>query len=186
MALSGIIWILIIIAVLVILYVIVAYNRLIVLRNRIENAWAQIDVQLKRRADLIPNLVETVKGYVKHERNTLKMVTEARTALQNARTVAKKAEASNMITDALKSLFAVAEAYPNLKANENFKLLQEELAGTESKIAYARQFYNDNVLKSNNKVQQFPSRIIAGMFGFKQKEFFEVEASARKAVKVEF
>jgi LemA protein len=171
---------------LIVLYIIVAYNRLVILRNRIQNAWAQIDVQLKRRADLIPNLVETVKGYVKHEKNTLKMVTEARTALQNAKSVGKKAEASNMVTDALKTLFAVAEAYPNLKANENFKLLQEELSGTESKIAYARQFYNDNVLKLNNGIQKFPSSIIAGIFKFKQKEYFEVEASARKKIKVEF
>jgi len=114
------------------------------------------------------------------------MVTEARTALQNAKGVVKKAEASNMMTDALKSIFAVAEAYPDLKANENFKLLQEELAGTESKIAYSRQFYNDNVLKLNNKIQQFPSSVIANIFKFKEKEYFEVEASARKNVKVEF
>jgi len=178
--------ILIIVIVIVVLYVLLAYNRLIRLRNRIENAWSQIDVQLKRRADLIPNLINTVKGYVKHERGVLTAVTKARTELTKAKTVAKKAEASNMITDTLKSLFAVAEAYPDLKANKNFMMLQEELSGTESKIAYARQFYNDSVLSLNNAVKTFPSNMIASMFGFKEKEYFQVEASAKKPVKVEF
>jgi len=163
------------------------YNSLVVLRNRCENGWSQIDVQLKRRYDLIPNLVETVKGYAKHEREVFEKVTQARAAAIGAQTVKDQGQAENMLNGALKSLFAVAENYPELKANQNFLLLQEELSGTESKIAYARQFYNDQVMKFNMKQQVFPSNIIAGMFGFKVKEYFEIgEAEARGPVKVSF
>jgi len=163
------------------------YNSLISLRNRCDNSWAQVDVQLKRRYDLIPNLVETVKGYAKHEKEVFMKVTEARTQAINAGTVQEQGKAENMLTGALKSLFAVAEAYPDLKANQNFLMLQEELAGTESKIAYARQFYNDTVMKFNTKQQVFPSNIVANMFNFKEREYFEIEEpEAREAVKVEF
>jgi LemA protein len=163
------------------------YNSLIVLRNRCENGWSQIDVQLKRRYDLIPNLVETVKGYAKHEREVFERVTEARTSAINAGTVKDQAQAENMLSGALKSLFAVAENYPELKANQNFLMLQEELAGTESKIAFARQFYNDTVMKFNQKQQVFPASIIANAFGFKEKEYFEIEEpAAKEPVKVSF
>jgi LemA protein len=163
------------------------YNSLVTLRNRCDNAWSQVDVQLRRRYDLIPNLVETVKGYAKHEREVFEKVTQARAAAIGAQTVKDQGQAENMLSGALKSLFAVAENYPELKANQNFLLLQEELAGTESKIAYARQFYNDQVMKFNMKQQVFPSNIIAGMFGFKIKEYFEIgEAEARAPVKVSF
>lgn len=163
------------------------YNGLISLRNRVDNAWAQIDVQLKRRVDLIPNLVETVKGYVKHERGTLDSVTEARSAMMSAKGPAAAAKADGQLAGALKSLFAVAESYPDLKANQNFMQLQEELSGTEDKIAYARQLYNDVVLQFNNSIQTVPSNIIASMFGFKQKEYFKTENEAeREPVKVKF
>ncbi len=163
------------------------YNSLVTLRNRCENAWSQVDVQLRRRYDLIPNLVETVKGYAKHEREVFEKVTQARTAAIDAKTVKDQGQAENVLSGALKSLFAVAEAYPDLKANQNFLMLQEELAGTESKIAYARQFYNDVTMKFNNQQQVFPSNIIAGMFGFKPREYFEIgEAAAKEPVKVSF
>jgi len=163
------------------------YNSLITLRNRCDNAWSQVDVQLRRRYDLIPNLVETVKGYAKHESGVFERVTQARSAAVNAQTVKAQGEADNMLTGALKSLFAVAEAYPDLKANQNFLMLQEELAGTESKVAYARQFYNDVVMKFNMRQQVFPSNIIANMFGFKIKEYFQIEEAAAKGpVKVQF
>ena len=178
-------WIIGIIA-LIVLYLIYIYNRFIVLKNRIENAWSQIDVQLKRRVDLIPNLVNTVKGYVKHEKGTLTDITKARTAMINAKGVKGMAEAENMLSGALKSLFAVAENYPKLQASKNFMMLQEELAGTENKISYARQFYNDTVLSYNNKIQGFPSNFIAGVFGFKERDFFEVAAKEREPVKVDF
>ncbi|RMF55313.1 LemA family protein [Candidatus Woesearchaeota archaeon] len=171
----------------IVLYMIIVFNSLIRLRNRIRNAWSQIDVQLKRRFDLIPNLVETVKGYAKHEKETFKMVTEARNLMKDAKSLGDKAKADNMLSGALKSLFAVAEAYPQLKANENFMQLQEELSGTESKIAYARQFYNDQVLKFNTKIQQFPTNIMAAMFKFKEEEFFKTESKEeREPVKVKF
>jgi LemA protein len=171
----------------VIIVAIGIYNSLIVMRNRCDNAWAQVDVQLRRRYDLIPNLVETVKGYAKHEREVFQKVTEARTSAINASTVKDQGQAENMLSGALKSLFAVAENYPELKANQNFLMLQEELAGTESKIAYARQFYNDTVMKFNAKQQVFPSNIIANMFSFKEKEYFEIgEAEAKEPVKVSF
>jgi LemA protein len=170
-----------------ILFAIGIYNNLITLRNRSDNAWAQVDVQLRRRYDLIPNLVETVKGYAKHEKETFQMVTEARSNAMNAQTVKEQGEAENMLSGALKSLFAVAESYPDLKANQNFLMLQEELAGTEGKIAYARQFYNDVVMKFNTKQQVFPSNIIANMFSFQEKEYFEIEEpEAREPIKVEF
>jgi LemA protein len=170
----------------ILIYLIAAYNRFIVLRNRIENAWAQIDVQLKRRFDLIPNLIETVKGYAKHERKVFTEVTAARTAMMSATTLKEKAKANNQLTETLKSLFAVAENYPKLEANQNFLMLQEELSGTESKIAYARQAYNDSVLLYNNGIQMFPGSVIAGMFAFTQKEFFKTEEAEKENVKVKF
>ena len=163
------------------------YNGLVVLRNRCDNAWAQVDVQLKRRYDLIPNLIETVKGYAKHEREVFQNVTDARAKAINASTVKDQGAAENQLSGALKSLFAVAENYPELKANQNFLMLQEELAGTESKIAYARQFYNDQVMLFNQRQQVFPSNIIANMFGFKEREYFELEKpAAKEPVKVQF
>ena len=163
------------------------YNGLIIARNRCDNSWAQVDVQLRRRYDLIPNLVETVKGYAKHEREVFEKVTQARTSAINAGTVKDQAQAENMLSGALKTLFAVAENYPDLKANQNFLQLQEELSGTESKIAYARQFYNDMVMKYNQKQQVFPASIIANMFNFKEKEYFEIEEpAAKEPVKVSF
>ena len=171
----------------VVLMAIGMYNSLITLRNRCDNAWSQVDVQLRRRYDLIPNLVETVKGYAKHESGVFERVTQARAAAVNAQTVKAQGEADNMLTGALKSLFAVVEAYPDLKANQNFLMLQEELAGTESKVAYARQFYNDVVMKFNMKQQVFPSNILANMFGFKLKEYFQIEEEVAKGpVKVSF
>ena len=174
-----------IIAVIVIVLV-VLYNGLVKLRNRIENAWAQIDVQLKRRYDLIPNLVETVKGYASHERETLEAVTQARNMAVNATGPQAQAQAENVLSGALKSLFAVSEAYPDLKANQNFLNLQEELTGTEGRIAYARQFYNDSVFKYNTKIQTFPAVLIAGMFRFTAREYFEAEDEARGPVQVSF
>lgn len=180
----------IIILILIILAVVVGiifmYNNLVGLRNRVKNAWSQIDVQLNRRADLIPNLVETVKGYAKHEKTVFEDVTKARSGLMNAQTVQESADANNMLTGALKSLFAVAENYPELKANQNFRDLQSQLAETEDKIAYSRQFYNDTVLMYNNKIQMFPSNLIARQFNFTESEFFEVEESARSVPKVQF
>ncbi len=175
-----------ILVLLLVVAVIVLYNRLIVLRNRVDNAWSQIDVQLRRRYDLIPNLVETVKGYMTHEAETLQKVTQARNMAINAGTVKEQGAAENMLTSTLKSLFAVAEAYPDLKANQNFMMLQEELSGTESKIAYARQFYNDSVMSFNTAIQKFPANIIAGILGFSQRDYFEIEVEAREAVQVKF
>jgi len=179
-------WILIGVAVLAILYLIFAYNGLVRLRNNVASSWAQIDVQLRRRYDLIPNLVETVKGYAAHEKGTFEAVTNARANALNAKGVGEQAQAENMITGALKSLFAVAEAYPDLKANQNFLALQEELSGTEGRIAYARQFYNDSVLKLNTKIQTVPTNIMAKMFGFKQHEYFEADDTSRGPVTVQF
>jgi LemA protein len=165
---------------------IVMYNGLVRLQNQIDNAWAQIDVQLKRRFDLIPNLIETVKGYTKHEKGVLEECTKARTAFMGATSVKDKAKAENMLEGTLKTLFANAESYPNLKANENFLQLQEELSGTESKIAYARQHYNDIVLEYNNKVESVPTNMIAKMFSFNEKEAYPVPEEERKNVKVQF
>ena len=171
----------------IVLYGVFAYNRLVRLRNRIENAWSQIDVQLRRRYDLIPNLIETVKGYAAHEREVFQKVTEARSRAISAQTVGDQGKAENMLTGALKSLFAVAERYPDLKANQNFLMLQEELAGTEGKIAYSRQFYNDTVMKYDTVREIFPSSMIANMFHFKEREYFEIEEPVvREPVKVKF
>ncbi len=166
--------------------VIAIYNRLIALRNRIDNAWAQIDVQLKRRYDLIPNLIETVKGYAAHEKEVFEKVTKARAQAIQAGNVEEQAKAENMLTQTLKSLFAVAEAYPELKANQNFMMLQEELAGTEGKIAYARQFYNDTVMRFHTVIQSFPSNIVASTFRFKERDYFEIEEASKESIKVEF
>ncbi len=165
------------------------YNGLVGLRNQVKNAWAQIDVQLKRRYDLIPNLVETVKGYMQHERQTLESVTNARNLAQSlsGAGVADRAKAEGELSGALSRLLAVVENYPDLKANQNFLALQEELTSTENKISFSRQFYNDSVLRYNNKTQMFPSNVIAGMTGFKAGEFFEVKNEVeREAVKVSF
>lgn len=172
---------------LLVLVVIGIYNSLVRLRNQVQNAWSQIDVQLKRRHDLIPNLVETVKGYMQHERETLEAVTKARQqAVQMSDSVAQQAKMENLLTQTLRSLFAVAENYPDLKANQNFLALQEELTSTENKISFARQFYNDSVLQLNNKVEMFPSNLIAGSFGFKKGEFFEVEEAGKETPQVKF
>jgi LemA protein len=178
--------IILVIVVLVGLYAVFSYNGLVSLRNRIENAWAQIDVQLKRRYDLIPNLVETVKGYAAHERETLDAVIEARNAGMNASGPHDQAEAENQITGALKSLFALSEAYPDLKANQNFAQLQEELTGTEGRIAYARQFYNDTVYRYNTKIQSFPSNVLANAFRFSEREYFEADDESRGPTQVQF
>ncbi len=176
----GVIGILILIAVFM-------YNRLITLRNSVKNAWSGIETQLQRRYDLIPNLVETVKGYMAHEREVLESVTKARTAFLNADSVKETAQAENMMAGALKTLFAVSENYPELKASQNFLMLQEELAGTENKVSYARQRYNNSVMDYNTAIQKFPANLFAGMFGFKETDFFEVEnVEARQAVKVKF
>jgi len=179
-------WVAVGIVALVVIWMIATYNRMVTRRNQIDNAWSQVDVQLRRRYDLIPNLVETVKGYASHERETFEDVTKARQAGIDAGSVADQAQAENMITAALRRLFAVAEAYPQLRATENFQKLQEELSGTESKIAYSRQFYNDTVLMYHNLIQSFPARIVAGMCGFQPRQYFEIEDAARAPVKVDF
>jgi LemA protein len=173
-------------AILLVIYFIGTYNSLIILRTRIKEAFSGIDVQLKRRADLIPNLVETVKGYAKHEKSVFENVTKARSSLIKAQTPVEKAKANDQLSGALKTLFAVAEAYPQLQASANFQELQKQLEDTEDKIAYSRQFYNSNVLDFNTKVQVFPSNIIANMLGFKQEPFFETEEEERKKVEVKF
>jgi len=162
------------------------YNGFVTLKAQIEEAWSQIDVQLKRRIDLIPNLVESVKGYAKHEKSVFENVTKARSALMKAETPESMAKASDTLTGALKSLFAVAEAYPQLRANENFLQLQRELSDTEDKVAYARQFYNSTVMDYNVKVRVFPNALIANAFGFKEQAFFKATDEERKGVKVEF
>lgn len=172
--------------VLLALYLMGTYNSLIVLKNRIEESWSGIKVQLKRRADLIPNLIETVKGYASHEKGVFEQVTKARSAILGAKTVKETQEADNMLSSSLKSLFAVAESYPDLKANTNFQELQKELADTEDKIAYSRQFYNSNVLNFNNSIQIFPNNLIAGMFNFVKKEFFDTDKKDEEPIKVSF
>jgi LemA protein len=179
-------WVLVGLVALVLLYAVFTYNRLVRLRVRTENAWSQIDVQLRRRYDLIPNLVETVKGYASHERELFEEVARARSQAQSATGVKGQAEAENQVTRSLRQLLAVAENYPDLKASENFLALQEELTGTESKIAYARQFYNDTVGSLNTLIQQFPSRIVATLGRFEPREFFEIEEPARGPVSVQF
>ena len=184
-----IVWVIVGVVVLLIITFIAVYNSLVRLRNQVKNAWAQIDVQLKRRYDLIPNLMETVKGYMKHERETLEAVTNARNLAQQAASsgVGARSKAEGELSSALSKLLAVVENYPDLKANQNFLALQEELTSTENKISFSRQFYNDSVLNFNNKTQMFPSNIIAGMTGFKAEEFFEVTVAAeREAPKVSF
>ncbi len=168
------------------LYVIGLYNSLASLKVKIKEAWSQIDVQLKRRVDLIPNLVETVKGYATHEKEVFENVTKARSALMNAGNAEQAGAANNMLSGALKSLFAVAESYPELKASENFKQLQADLTDTEDKVAYSRQFFNSVVRDYNSKIAVFPSNLIAGMFGFTQEKFFEVTEADREPVKVKF
>jgi LemA protein len=179
------VWIAVGVVVLLLLYGIFLFNRLVRHRNRTENAWSGIDVQLRRRYDLIPNLVETVKGYAAHERQLFEEITEARTRAIQAGSVPDQARAETDITRSLGRLMAVAEAYPQLRANENFLALQEELTATESKIAFARQFYNDQVMKYNTMIEQFPSLIVARMGSFRQREFFEAEEDSRGAVAVD-
>ena len=181
-----ILWILLGLVILGLIFLWVLYNNLVTAKMRVKESWSGIDVQLKRRSDLIPNLIETVKGYAKHEKEVFENVTKARSALLSASTPGAQAEANNMLTGALKSLFAVAEAYPELKASENFKQLQEELSDTESKIAYARQFYNSNVLYYNTKIKVFPNVLIAGMLSFTDEEFFQAESAEKEPVKVSF
>ena len=172
---------------LVILYVIGTYNVFVGLRNQVDNAWSQIDVQLKRRHDLIPNLVETTKGYMQHERGTFEAVTNARAQAMGAKTVAEAAKAEGALGDALSKFMLVVENYPELKANQNFLALQEELSSTENKIAFARQAYNDQTMFFNNRIQMFPSNIVAGIFSFAKRDFFEVSAAAEREVpKVSF
>jgi LemA protein len=172
--------------VLVALLLVLLYNRLVTLRNRVDNAWAQVDVQLRRRYDLIPNLVETVKGYATHERETFEAVTNARARAQAAQGPAEQGAAEGLLGQALGRLFAVAEAYPELQADENFRQLQDELAQTENRIAVSRQVYNDTVLTYNNAIQTVPGVFFAGPFGFAKREFFEVEEGAREAPRVAF
>lgn len=175
-----------IVILLIIIYLWFTYNSLVVLRERIKEALSTIDVQLKRRTDLIPNLIETVKGYAKHEREVFEKVTEARSKMLKAQSPPEKAEAENMMEKALKSIFAVAENYPDLKASENFLNLQEELSDTENKISYARQFYNSNVLAYNSTIKSFPALLFAKQLGFGETEFFETENESKKEVKVKF
>ena len=180
-------WIIFAIVVVVVLYVISIYNNLKILENRVENAWSQIDVQLQRRFDLIPNFVETVKGYMSHESETFEKITSLRTSWANTQSVSEKANIDNQLSGALKTIMAVSENYPDLKSNQNFSELSEELRNTENKISFSRQFYNDTVTKFNTKLELFPSNIIAGMFNFSQKDLFTAESDeARKNVKVNF
>ncbi len=174
------------VVVVLILWLLMTYNSLVTLRNRVREAWSQIDVQLKRRSSLIPNLIEAVKGYVKHEKGVLTEVTKARTSLMSAKNPHEAAEADNMLTGALKSLFAVAENYPNLKASENFKALQDELSDTETKVAASRQFYNTNVLDLNNSLETIPSAWVGSMFGFTKEDFFKASEEEKADIKVKF
>lgn len=182
----AILWVILGVIVVAIFWLIGVYNGLIRLRNRTDEAWSDIDVQLKRRYDLIPNLVETVKGYAKHEKELFENVTQARTRAMGAKGVEEKGKAENMLSGTLKTLFAVAENYPDLKANENFLKLQDELADTENKIQAARRFYNGNVRDFNTKIQIFPNNLIASMLGFKKYDFFEIEEGEKEPVKVQF
>ncbi|NMC31865.1 MAG: LemA family protein [Veillonellaceae bacterium] len=168
------------------LWLISSYNSMVRLRNMVQNSWAQIDVQLKRRFDLVPNLVETVKGYAAHEQEVLEKVTQARSMVQSAQSIEQRQQAENQLTNTLRSLFAVAEAYPQLKANDNFRDLQQQLTVLEEKIAFARQFYNDTTMKFNTTIQSFPTNLLAGMFGFQALPYFEVDDVQRQAVQVKF
>jgi LemA protein len=178
--------VIVVIVVLIGLFFWLGYNGLVKRRNQVDNAWSQIDVQLKRRHDLIPNLVETVKGYAAHERGTFEAVTQARANAINAQTPADQAQAENVLSGALKSLFAVAEAYPDLKANQNFLSLQEELTSSEDRVAYARQYYNDSVLSYNTQIQKFPTVVLAGMFNFEKREFFDAAPEETETPQVSF
>lgn len=178
--------IIVVVVVLLIMIYVYYYNKIIRMENRIDNSYAQIDVQLQRRADLIPNLIETVKGYMKHEKGVLESVTKARTSLMNAQTPQENVDADNMLTGALKTLFAVAENYPDLKANTNFLQLQDELSHTENKVAYARQHYNDSVLAYNNSIETFPGVTIAKMMGRKQREMLQIPVEKKELPKVKF
>jgi LemA protein len=178
--------VIVVIVVLLVGFFWLGYNSLVKRRNQVDNAWSQIDVQLKRRHDLIPNLVETVKGYAAHERGTFEAVTQARANAINAQSPAEQAQAENILSGALKSLFAVAEAYPDLKANQNFLNLQEELTSSEDRVAYARQYYNDSVLSYNTQIQKFPTVILAGMFNFEKREFYDAEPEATETPQVQF
>jgi len=180
--------VILVIIVLAVLFFVLAYNGVIRLRNRVDSAWSQIGVQLERRHDLIPNLVETVKGYAAHERQTLEEVVQARNSAVQAQQAgpAQQAQAENVLTGALRQLFALSENYPDLKANQNFLNLQEELTATEDRISYARQFYNDSVQKYDTKIQTFPTNLIAGMFNFQPREYFQAEQGATEVPKVEF
>jgi LemA protein len=179
--------VILVVVVLIALFIIGIYNALIRLRNQVDNAWSQIDVQLKRRHDLIPNLVETAKGYMKHERETFEAITKARSQAMGAKTVSDAGQAEGVLGEALSKFMLVVENYPELKANQNFLAIQEELTSTENKISFARQSYNDQVLFFNNKIQMFPSNIIAGMFRFIRRDFFEIEVAAEREVpKVSF
>jgi LemA protein len=180
-----IVWFVLGIVVLVLLAGVVTFNRLVSLRQRVDNGWSQIDVQLRRRYDLIPNLVQTVQGYAAHEQELFEAVAEARSKAMSARSVGDQAQAENLITAGVRQLLAVAENYPDLKASQNFLALQEELTGTESKIAYARQFYNDQVMRLNTTIGKFPSNLVAGAFGFRPREFFEIDEPARGPVQVD-
>ena len=170
----------------ILIYILALYNGLVTLRVRIKEAWSGIEVQLKRRSSLIPNLIETVKGYAKHEKSVFENVTKARSAMLSAKNPRQAAAAENMLAGALKTLFAVAEAYPDLKASDNFKELQEELSDTETKIAASRQFYNSNVMEYNTKIQVFPSLLIARLFNFQKEDFFEADEIAKEEIKVKF
>jgi LemA protein len=179
------VWIVLGVVVVLLLVGVLVFNRLVSLRNRVDNGWSQIDVQLRRRYDLIPNLVESVKGYAAHERAVFEDVAEARTRGMAADTVGDQAQAENQVTRGLRQLLAVAEAYPELRANQNFLALQEELTATESRIAYARQFYNDQVMRLNTLIQSFPSNLIASVFGFEPREFFDIEDPVRRPVQLD-
>lgn len=179
-------WIILAVVIAIVLYIISTYNGLKTLQKRVENGWSQIDVQLQRRFDLIPNFVETVKGYMKHEAATFEKITQLRTSWANSQTISDKAEIDNQLSGALKTIMAVSENYPELKANTNFLQLSEELRNTENKISFSRQFYNDSVTMYNTKLQVFPSNIIAGMFHFTSAELFKTDDEARKNVKVDF
>ena len=181
-----IMYIIIGVVVLIALWFLMTYNSLVTLRNRVREAWSQIDVQLKRRSSLIPNLVETIKGYAKHEKSVFENVTKARSALMGATSLGDKAKANDMLTGALKSLFAVAEAYPDLKASDNFKQLQDEISDTETKVAASRQFYNTNVLDLNNNLETVPTNFIGNMFGFQKEQFFQATDDEKKDVEVKF
>jgi LemA protein len=179
-------WIILGVVVVLVLWAFTTYNSLITKRNRVDNAWGQVDVQTKRRYDLIPNVVESVKGYASHEQQTFEKVVQARSLAQSASTPGQQAQAENLLTGALRQLFAVAEAYPELRASENFQRLQAELSETENKIAVSRQIYNDSVLTYNNAAQTAPTNLVAGIFGFKVREFFDAPDAADEAPKVQF